>query len=141
MSSPIDCNEENITIDTTLQETINSTLETKAARQLEKVLGTTHTLILFDNLRERLKLKAASKKKQIMSSEREEYKKLLAQIHTKLILQKYQLKEELKGVELSYYKQIGACPTIEDKNKYTILRRKIDVIKKTLSLWHSFTLK
>ena len=119
-------------------EPMASTLLTKAARAIERVTGSTQTLIEFDFLRHKLK-GLRSKKKTPSGSQKEEYTDLLAKLHTTTNSKIYQLKQEIRRFEKDFYNKHNGFPDISTPS-YNELRKTLQRGKSLLSNWDDFEL-
>lgn len=119
-------------------ELMDSTLLTKAARAIERVTGSTQTLIEFDFLRDKLK-GLRSKKKTPSGSQKEEYTDLLAKQHTITNSKIYQLKQEIRRFEKEFYNKHNGFPDISTPG-YSKLRKTLQRGKSLLSNWDDFEL-
>ena len=114
-------------------------LQSKAAIQISKVIGHGEILKEYDTLRVNLKKKSSKKGYKPSPSDRKHYNKLLSQVHTEVLSTKHKLKAEIKYYETNYYCKHGMLPSNKEKD-YGDLRRKLDYVRKLLSLWHKFDL-
>ena len=90
--------EDCLTINVGIPDTPCSPLRTKAERLIKRAVGCFDDLQPFDELRYGLREKVKDRQR-LYNDEKEQYEKLLAQIHTKLLLHKCKLKDELKATE------------------------------------------
>lgn len=126
--------------DTNISDTIGTALKTKAAGQIQKALGYVDEDVQnLDKLRKRLKEKSTNKLR-VHKDEKEQYEKLLARIHTKLLLQKSKLKTELKTIENDHFQRTGTCVMAEEDTQYQKLIKDIKFLKSLICTWHSLSL-
>ncbi len=116
----------------------DTSLKSKAAMLIHKAIGTMKALTDFDNMRTDLKKRKATKRGwKPTVTEKEQYGRLLAVLHTSVLSMKYSLKLSIKRTETEYYTQHGTFPT-RCQHEYALLRKKLDYTKKLCNLWHTF---
>ena len=113
--------------------------KSKAALQISKAIGPQPILKVYDALRTDLKIKVSEKKLKPSHTEKTRYESLLAQIHTKVSSQKYELKRDIKCFETEHYQKHGVLPSRNQKD-YDSLRKKLDYVRKLLTAWHNYGL-
>ena len=93
----ISCTGVNLQSDPSSENTCAS-LESKAAALICKAIGPSHSLSEFDKIRSQLKRhKSTHTRWTPTHTEKEEYQKLLAQLHTSVMSTKYTLKTSIKS--------------------------------------------
>ena len=111
-------------------------LQLKAAIQISKVIGHGEILKEYDTLRVNLKKKSSKKGYKPSPSDRKHYNKLLSQVHTKVLSTKHKLRQKSKIMKLTTTVSMGCYLATKIRD----LRRKLDYVRKLLSLWHKFDL-
>lgn len=110
----------------------NKALQTKAANLLYEVIGQNPSLTRFDQLRQKLK-QVQLKKQKPTRSDRAEYETVTAKLQNTLLSCKYTTKNALKSMEKEYLAN-NKKPDLE----YNTLRKKLELVKKILSIWSQF---
>ena len=135
----ISCTSDYLQGETSLENT-RTCLESKAATLICKAIGPSHSLSEFDQIRSQLKRSKSTHQRWTPTlTEQEQYRKLLAQLHTSLMSTKYSLKASIKSFEINFHKKHGRFPS-QKQEDYTTLRKKLDYVKKLGCLWHTFEL-
>ncbi len=108
-----------------------TSLRTKAAVLIQKVIGTTKALTDFNTMRTELKKKNASKRSwKPTATQKQEYGRVLAVLQTSVLSMEYSLKlhVSIKRTETEYHTH-GTFPT-RYHHEYALLRKKLDYTKK-----------
>jgi len=102
-------------------------LSSAAAKQISKVIGTPQSLSEFDNGQYRPS-----------TTEKHNYNKTLAAVHTLVLCTKYKLKE-VRAFETGYNKTHNTYPS-QSTEGYSELLKKLDYAKRILCIWDRFEL-
>ena len=109
---------------------------TKAAKLIEKSLGRTSELDMFDKLRAAMKGKMHRQQKPTRHQQ-QQYQEISAKLNTRLIAVKYDLKLQVKNYEKMFHKTHGTFPDQENDTEYRSLRTKLDDTKKLCHFWNA----
>ena len=116
----------------------HNSFQTKSATLIYKAIGENSNLTKFDTLRAKLKAKKLNKQKPT-PTEKNEYAKLSAQLHTMLLSVKYTTRDCIKTFEKGYHQTHGTFPACTNTNpEYQQLRKKLDFAKKLCGLWDNY---
>ena len=116
----------------------NEALQTKAAKLIYKVIGQNADLTRFDQLRLMFRDQHQNKK-QKPTSERDEYETLTVKLQNCVLSCKYTTKDALKAMEMDYIAKRGL--QLDNSNPtYNKLLKKLELVKKILSIWSQFCL-
>ena len=144
MFKDTECTKENMQCNMEFLEAENANtteiFKTKAARLIETIIGQSSDLKQFDQLRQRIKEGMKRTGRKPTTSEKEDYKTLLAKLESSLLSIKYATKDQLKAIE----KELTACGKDLHSQKtpaqYTALLTRLGHVKKILSVWSHFQL-
>ena len=110
----------------------NEALQTKAAKLIYKVIGQNADLTRFDQLRLMFRDQHQNKK-QKPTSERDAYETLTVKLQNCVLSCKYTTKD---AMEMDYIAKRG----LQLDTTYNKLLKKLELIKKILSIWSQFCL-
>ena len=113
----------------------NNEYHTKAAKLIQKSLGRTNELDMFDKQSSNESKNAqATKAYQVWTTT---VSALSAKLNTQLIAVKCDLKRQVRNHEKKFYKEHGTFPGKESDTEYGSLCKKLDDTKKLCHFWNA----
>ena len=126
-------------LESTCTSTTEAGLQTKASKLFHKIIGHSEDLLRFDMLRIKFKNLQQQNKTKPTTKEKNEYETLLVKLQSRILSIKYVTKDELKTLEEQYMARGGLeTDHLQSSTEYQELYKKLQLIKKVLSIWKTF---
>lgn len=122
-------------LESTCTSTTDAGLQTKASKLFHKIIGHSEHLLRFDTLRIKFKNLQQQNKTKPTATEKDEYDTLLVKLQSHILSIKYATKDKLKTLEKQY---MAEGLLAESNTEYQELYKKLQLIKKVLSIWKMF---